>query len=78
MATQFELQPTVRMMSFVGQRMVGGCAVVGRTSTLNVHCAEIPQLFVAEQVMGWMPRGKHVPCGGLQPTSVPFETGGSG
>jgi hypothetical protein len=64
------------MMSFVGQRIVGGGTC--RTVTLNSQLATPPQAFEAVQVTAEMPIGKHVPEGGMQPMSTPLFTAGSG
>src|SRR5687767_700468 len=78
MGTQFVSHGIVSVMKLVGQRMMGGSPWPGRTSTLNEHETDWPQLFVAVQVTGWMPTGRHAPDGGLQLASAPFPTMGAG
>src|SRR5436190_15051985 len=73
--TQFELHGTVKVSSFVGQRIDGGGT--GRTVMVKVH-SERAQALLASQTTAVTPIGKQVPRGGLHLTSTPLFTTGRG
>jgi hypothetical protein len=64
------------VMSF-GQMICGGGPWPGTTRTRNWHTTRSPQMFVATQVIVWMPADKHAPDGGLHERIVPPNTGGT-
>ena len=49
----------------------------GRTVTVNLQSL-VPQALLATQFTIVVPIGKHVPEGGVQPTSTPLKTTGAG